>query len=97
MIQTILIKNNNAFALLATPSFQNEWKILATKSLGFTQMQEADFLTIWYSNYHAIFTPLFIISRNEKNEMVGLIALAWHKEKKYLVHAGSAEYHESEK
>lgn len=93
MIQTKLIKDNDAFALLISPIFQNEWKNLAAKSMGFTQMQEADFLTTWYQNYRAIFEPIFIISRNSKNEMVGLISLAWQKEKKYLVHAGSAEYH----
>lgn len=93
MLYTKLTKNKEAVALLATPNFQNEWKKLATQSVGFTQLQEADFLTTWYSNYSAIFAPMFIFSRNEKDEMVGLIALAWHKEKKYLVHAGNAEYH----
>ena len=93
MLQTKLIKDKEAVVLLATPIFQNEWKKLATQSVGFTQLQEADFLTTWYSNYSAIFAPIFIFSRNEKSEMVGLIALAWHKEKEYLVHAGNAEYH----
>jgi CelD/BcsL family acetyltransferase involved in cellulose biosynthesis len=93
MLQTKLIKDKEAVVLLATPIFQNEWKKLATQSVGFTQLQEADFLTTWYSNYSAIFASIFIFSRNEKSEMVGLIALAWHKEKEYLVHAGNAEYH----
>ena len=93
MLQTKLIKDNDAVALLANPSFQTEWKKLATQSVGFTQLQEADFLTTWYSNYSTIFSPILIFSRNGKNEMVGLIALAWHKENKYLVHAGNAEYH----
>ncbi|MFK8008553.1 MAG: GNAT family N-acetyltransferase [Saprospiraceae bacterium] len=93
MLQTKLIKDEDAIALLTNPIFQNEWKKLATQSMGFTQLQEADFLTTWYIHYSAIFSPIFIFSRNEKNEMVGLIALAWHKEKEYLVHAGNAEYH----
>ena len=93
MLQTKLIKDNDAVALLANPNFQNEWKKLATQSVGFTQLQEADFLTTWYSNYSSIFSPILIFSRNEKNEMVGLIALAWSIKKKYLVHAGNAEYH----
>ncbi len=93
MLQTKLIKDKEAVALLTTPSFQNEWKKLATQSVGFTQLQEADFLTTWYSNYSAIFSPIFIFSHNEKDEMVGLIALAWNKKKNYLVHAGNAEYH----
>lgn len=93
MLQTKLIKDEDAIALLTSPDFQSEWKKLATQSVGFTQLQEADFLTTWYSHYSEIFAPIFIFSRNAKNEMVGLIALAWHKEKKYLVHAGNAEYH----
>ncbi|MDG1435481.1 MAG: GNAT family N-acetyltransferase [Saprospiraceae bacterium] len=93
MLQTKLIKDKDAIALINDLCFQNEWKKLATQSVGFTQLQEADFLTTWYINYSALFSPVFIFSRNEKNEMVGLIALAWHKEKNYLVHAGNAEYH----
>jgi hypothetical protein len=59
MLQTKLIKDKEAVVLLTTPSFQNEWKKLATQSVGFTQLQEADFLTTWYSNYSAIFKPIF--------------------------------------
>ncbi|MFK7772865.1 MAG: GNAT family N-acetyltransferase [Saprospiraceae bacterium] len=93
MLQTKLIKDKEAVALLTTPSFQSEWKKLAAQSVGFTQLQEADFLTTWYSNYSAVFSPILIFSHNEKNEMVGLIALAWNKKKNDLVHAGNAEYH----
>lgn len=88
-----LVKNNEVFELLQNAEFQDKWKQLATLSVGFTKLQESDFLTTWYKIYKGLFDPILIFSHNEKNELVGLIALAWDKEKQKISHAGKAEYH----
>jgi hypothetical protein len=91
--KTTLVKNKEVFELLQDAGFQKKWKQLATQSVGFTKLQENDFLTTWYQLYQSLFDPILIFSQNEKNELVGLIALAWDKEKQKIAHAGNAEYH----
>lgn len=91
--RTTLVKNKEVFELLQNAEFQSKWKQLATQSVGFTKLQETDFLTTWYQLYQSLFDPILIFSQNEKNELVGLIALAWDKEKQKISHAGKAEYH----
>ncbi len=91
--RTTLVKNKEVFELLQNAEFQKKWKQLAAQSIGYTKLQESDFLTIWYQLYQSLFDPILIFSENEKNELVGLIALAWDKEKQKISHAGMAEYH----
>ncbi len=92
-LTTTLVRNQRALKLLGNSEFLQEWQELIAHSAGFCQLQSPDFLSIWYQVYKDRFDPLIILSKNEKNMLVGLIALAWQKGKEKLVHAGNAEYH----
>ena len=64
--KTTLVKNKEVFELLQDAGFQKKWKQLATQSVGFTKLQENDFLTTWYQLYQSLFDPILIFSQNEK-------------------------------
>jgi len=91
---SILVKGKPALTFIQQKEFINKWSILAKQTIGFTICQEPSFVLSWYKYYLEQFNPIIIYAIKENN-LVGLICLAWHKEKKYLTHAGGedAEYH----
>lgn len=93
MFKTQLLRGTSAFDRLASSGFKQNWKKLAAKTPGFTRLQEADYLHTWYHSYKEVFEPIIIPGFNEKEELVAIMCLAWHKKNQSLTHAGSAEYH----
>ncbi|MDW3651837.1 MAG: GNAT family N-acetyltransferase [Bacteroidia bacterium] len=71
------------------------WERLLKIQTKLSVFQGYDFVTTWYKSYSGFFTPLLFLAWDDDNELVGLLPLAIHKEKNYVVCAGDelAEYH----
>lgn len=95
MIRIQLLRNTELNSLLTDSDFLNTWKNLAKQTTGFHVLQEPEFILTWYRHYQAQYEPILLLGMDEKNTLVGLMALAWDEENQILTHGGhfSAEYH----
>jgi len=95
-MQTVhILHGSKALGLIEDKNFLEEWLNLADHTLGFSTLQEPDFVQCWYEHYADIFQPVIGFSRDEQANLRAFIPLALHRSEGYLTHAGSvyAEYH----
>ena len=74
---------------------RDEWDKLTQNQLKVSVLQGRAFVVTWYKNYFPSYSPILFLAWDKDGKLIGLLALAIHREKKYLVCAGDelAEYH----
>ena len=95
MSKTKLLRGDDVLSLINTTTFVSGWKKLALETLGFTALQEPEFVITWYSIYKNEYEPVMTLLLGQNDMPIALMCLAWDKRNGTLTHAGekNAEYH----
>jgi len=90
-----ILTGEDVFVLIEDSAFIASWERLAHADKKVTVMQEPPFVIPWYKEYANIFEPVLCLAYDDKNNLVGLMPLAFARHGHYLTHAGNdkAEYH----
>lgn len=81
-----------ALKLISSDEFIKQWKELAIGRPVHCRLQEAEFLSVWYPNYAAIFEPVIFTAFNDSDELVGFLGMVWDEKNQELKHAGHPQY-----
>lgn len=87
-VNITILKNEEVLNLMKDISFINKWNKLVSQSNKVTVQQEHPFVSTWYDIYSDNYQAILILGYDDELELIGLIPLAFSKEKKYLTHAG---------
>jgi CelD/BcsL family acetyltransferase involved in cellulose biosynthesis/RimJ/RimL family protein N-acetyltransferase len=81
--------------LIASQSFQSQWKLLYNACPWGTVHQDVPFVTIWYDCYASAYEPLVVTESNGDGELLGALFLAICRASGDLAQCGThqAEYH----
>lgn len=89
-----MLIGSEALACANSPEFQSKWTTLYDGCPWATAYQHPDFVTAWYTMYHADFVPVIIFEESQRHTLAGLLTLALHANGRKLTGAGAqqAEY-----
>ncbi|MEM6806639.1 MAG: GNAT family N-acetyltransferase [Bacteroidota bacterium] len=90
-----IFQGHEALELIDQDYFRSAWTDLADQNKKHLVLQRWEFAGTWYKHYQSVYTPLLFVGKDSQHEIVGILALAIHKEDKFLCGAGAeyAEYH----
>ena len=86
-----IIQGDAVHALMREPEFLNAWELLATLTPHVTVFQEPPFVTCWYQQYRAAYTPILVLGYSNDNTLSGLLPLAMNITNQALSHAGDQQ------
>ncbi len=90
-----LTADDEAFKLMATQAFRDDWRRLHERSRYGTVYQSFEFCRAWYESYRSLWSPVLVWDGLPNGPVRSLWALARHRSTGELAHAGAhqAEYH----
>lgn len=91
MIKITISRGSCSSAMLADPTFCEEWANLCSRCPWSTAYQLPEFAAVWYRIYSRPFEPLLITGRNEKAELVGILCLAVSRDDGRVSFAGTSQ------
>lgn len=81
----------SAHALLANPSFVEQWRRLQKSCPWTTPFQTPDFAASWYDVYQPHYEPILVQGHSPEGELVGLLTLASPHGSRQLIVAGTPQ------
>lgn len=90
-----VLQGEDAWAKIETETLSLVWDRLLQKQSKLSVFQSYNFVVTWYKSYAGSYTPLLFLAWDQQGQLLGLLPLAIHNEKNYVVCAGDelAEYH----